>query len=188
MDSFPSIPKGPAGIAAGIASILLGIIALAFPVPVFSLLVIFFVLFALIVSSGLLRSALTGTDEPRIQRLTLITFGIVGILLALFVFFAPYIFNVLAKDAFAFWAIIIGMGNIQHMFAREVRLERIVDALSGVILILIGALIFLAPAVLSDYLLILVLGVFAILFGILTIWFSRPIPEGEKPQNRIIYK
>lgn len=188
MDSLPKIPEGPVGTAAGIVSILLGIAALVLPAVVFPLLVFFLVLFALIVSFGLVRSALADSAETRIHRLTLMIFGIVGILLALFILVAPRLLNVLAKDAFAFWAIIIGMGCIQFVFASQVGMERAINALSGVILLIAGALILLAPVLLTDYLLLVILGIFAILYGISTLWFSRARSPGEPAINHAIYK
>lgn len=188
LDSLPQIPQGPAGIAVGICAIILGIVALVFPVITFSLLAVFFSLFAIILSAGLIRSGLTDVAESRIHRLILLTFGFVGILLAIFVYAAPRFLNILAKDIFGIWAIIIGLGCIQYVFATESGIERWINGLSGLVLFLIGVMIFIAPATLTDYLLLLVLGVFAIITGAFTIWFARS-DSGEKPEiNRAIYK
>lgn len=46
----------------------------------------------------------------------------------------------------------------------------------------------LAPAVLSDYLLLVVLGFFAIIAGGFTIWFARSEPAPKTEINRAIYK
>lgn len=117
MEPFPQIPSGPAGTVAGILLILLGIVALVFPVMVFSLLAVFFSLFALILSAGLIRSGLMDNGESRTHRLILLAFGVLGILLAVFVYLAPRFLNVLAKDLFGLWAIIIGLGCAQYVFA-----------------------------------------------------------------------
>jgi uncharacterized membrane protein HdeD (DUF308 family) len=188
LDFLPQIPKGPAGAAVGICAIILGIVALVFPVIVFSILAIFFSLFAIILSAGLIRSGLTDTGESRIHRLILLTFGTIGILLAILVYVAPRFLNILAKDIFGIWAIILGLGCIQYVFATETGIERWINGLSGIVLFLVGVLIFIAPALFSDYLLLTVLGVFAIITGAFTLWFSRS-DSGEKPEiNHAIYK
>lgn len=173
---------------AGIGAIILGIVALVFPVVVLSLLAFFFSLFAIILSAGLIRSGLTGSGESQIHRLILLAFGILGILLALLVYVAPRFLNILAKDLFGIWAIIIGLGCIQYVFANQAGFERWLNALSGIVLFLVGVLIFMAPALLSDYLLVMVLGFVSILTGAFTLWFARSDP-GQKPEiNHAIYK
>jgi len=188
MDSLPDIPQGPIGTVIGILAIILGLIAIIFPVPVFELLVIFIAVFAIIVSAGLIRSGLSATGESRIHRLILVAFGLVGMILAILVFVAPYFINILAKDIFGIWAIIVGLGSIQNVFAGQTGFERWLNALFGLVLFVVGVLIFLAPALLSDYLLVLILGIFAIISGAFTIWFSRLPPDQEKVINRSIYK
>lgn len=188
MDTLPEIPKGPSGTVAGLLAIILGIAALVFPAIVFSLLEIFLALFALILSAGLIRSALSDTGETRVHRLILLVFGCLGILLAILVVVAPRFLNILAKDLFGIWAIIIGLGCIQYVFASDTGFERWINALSGLVLFLVGVLIFMAPALISDYLLVLVLGFFAIITGLFTVWFSRTGPERKPEINRAIYK
>jgi len=110
-------------------------------------------------------------DESRDHRLILVVFGIVGVALAILVLVAPRFFNILAKDIFGIWAIIISLGSIQNMFGGVTGFERWLKALFGLVLFVIGVLIFLAPPLLTDYILILILGFFAIITGAFTIWF-----------------
>lgn len=188
MDSFPEIPKGPVGVIAGIGAITLGITALVFPTLVFAFLAIFFALFAFILSAGLIRSGLTDTMESRTHRLILLTFGTIGILLALLVILAPRFINILAKDLFGIWAIIIGLGSIQYVFADATGFERWINAFSGLFLFIVGVMIFIAPAILSDYLLLVILGILAILTGAFTIWFARSESGPAPVINHAIYK
>ena len=189
MDVPLTLPGGPLGTATGLLLILLGILALVFPGVVFTLLVVFFAVFALVISIELIRSGISDSDETTIFRTLQVITGLLGIVLGLAIIIIPYFMSVGAKDLFAVWAIIAGIGNLFSVFSTQSAAERGLDALFGLVLAAAGLLILLAPALLADYLLVIILGIFAIITGIFSIWFARapPVP-GEGVVNHYIYK
>ena len=189
MDVPLTLPGGPLGTATGLLLILLGILALVFPGVVFTLLVVFFAVFALVISIELIRSGISGSDETTVFRTLQVIAGVLGIVLGLTIIFIPYFISIAAKDLFAFWAVIAGVGNILSVFSGQSAAERGLDALFGLVLAAAGFFILFAPALLADYLLVIILGIFAIITGIFSIWFARagPVP-GEGVVNHTIYK
>ena len=189
MDSTPTLPGGPLGTATGVLLILLGITALVFPALVFSLMVVFFAVFALIVSVALIRAGISEPGTTPIARTLQVIAGLAGIVLAGAILVIPYLLVIAVRDIFAVWAILSGLGSLLAVVAAESGTERIVSALFGFILALTGLSLLLAPALLADYLLVIIVGVLAIVLGIFSIWFARAEPTpGEGTVNRSIYK
>lgn len=188
MEESVTLPGGPLGTVTGILLILLGIMALVFPGLVFVLLVVFFAVFALIISIELIRTGIANPNETPVYRNMQILLGILGLILAAGIMIAPYFFSVVAKDILAIWAILTGAGNLLAVSGGSNRVERGITILLGFVLMVTGICILLAPGVLTDLILVIIIGVVAIIAGIFSIWFSRAPPEGEKRINRSIYK
>lgn len=189
MDDLPiTLPGGPLGTVTGILLIVLGILALLFPQLAFSLLVVFFALFAIIVSLELIRSGLSVPDETARTRTLQVLAGIIGILLGISVLVAPYFITIAAKTLFGIWAILTGAGNLLSAFSGSSAVERSLNTASGFVLAAAGFLIILAPAVITDLILVIAIGFFAIITGIFSIWFARAPPEEDQKIDRMIYK
>ena len=187
MDDIITLPGGPLGTVTGLLLIALGVLALLFPALVFSLLIVFFAFFALITSLELIRSGISGPVEGNTGRTLQVIIGILGILLGFVILIAPYIITVAAKDIFAAWAILTGIGGLLSLLSGGPAMERGLNILVGFVLAACGVLILAAPAVLAD-LLIIILGFVAIITGIFSIWLARAPLEEEKPVNQTIYK
>lgn len=188
MDHPVTFPGGPLGTVTGVLLIILGIGALVFPALVFSLLIIFLAFFALITSLELIRYGLSGPGSESTCRMSQILMGIFGIILGVVIIIAPYFVTVAAKTLFALWAIVTGTGNLLSLIAGGPAMERGLTMITGLVLAACGALLLFAPALLADYLLIMILGLFAIGTGIISIWFAR-VPADEVNRVRpLIYK
>ena len=188
MDDPITLPGGPLGTVTGLLLIVLGILALVFPALVFSLLIVFFAIFALMTSLELIRSGISGPAERTTSRTLQILMGIIGILVAFVILVAPYIAAVVARDVFALWAILTGLGGMISLVSGGSAMERGLNVLVGFILAACGVLILAAPAILADHLLITILGLVAIVTGIFSIWLARAPVEDEKTVDHSIYK
>ena len=188
MDDIMTLPGGPLGTVTGVLLIFIGILALIFPALVFSLLVIFLAFFAIITSLELIRSGISGPTEADPGRTAQVIVGILGILIAIILVIAPYFMAIAAKVIFAVWAILTGAGNFISVFRGGAALERGLNALFGIILLACGLMILVAPALIADYILILILAIVAIITGIVSIWFARAPVEEERQVNHNIYK
>jgi hypothetical protein len=188
MDVPTTLPPGPIDTITGLLLIILGVLALVFPVLVFSLLVVFFAIFAVIISAGIIRSGMSDPGKTNVYRTLQVLAGILGLLLALSLLVAPYFFTVAAKDLFGIWAILAGAANLLSIVASGSGMERGLTALSGLVLVAAGLLILLAPAIITDFLLVILLAFFAIITGMFSIWFAHMKPAAEKKIDHSIYK
>jgi uncharacterized membrane protein HdeD (DUF308 family) len=188
MDFPATLPGGPLGTVTGLLLIILGISALLFPVLVFSLIVVFFAIFAVIVSVELIRSGISCPCEPNTWRTLQVIGGIVGLVVGFLVLVLPYFVSVAAKDLFGVWAILTGAANVLSVLAGGTGMERGISVISGLILAAVGFLLLLAPALLADFLLVVILGIFAIVIGIFSIWSARANTPPEPTVNHTIYK
>jgi len=173
MDIPTTLPGGPLGTVTGIMLIFFGIMALVFPVLVDNLLVMFFAVFALIVSIELVRSGVSDPGEANACRTLQVLVGVLGILMAVSIIVIPYFITVAAKTLFGFWAILTGAANILSVLSGSSLIERGFNAILGIVLAVAGLLIILAPEIITDFILIHIISLFAIITGFFSIWFAR---------------
>jgi uncharacterized membrane protein HdeD (DUF308 family) len=182
------IPADPLSRTTGILLIVLGIIALLFPVPAFHMIEWFFALLVLFMAIGLMQKGLSKNTGARGERIILLLCGIAGLVAGLAILLMPKIITIAAKDIIAIWALVTGIGLILYVFTSESGFERSISAITGLVLVLVGILMIVVPVIVTDYLLIIILGFFAIGIGILAILFG-PAPPAPKPEiNARIYK
>jgi uncharacterized membrane protein HdeD (DUF308 family) len=155
----------------GIAAIVFGILAFAWPLATGLTLVLFFGAFALVDGVIAIIAAIRGEGGP-MPRWWLVVVGILGILAGLVTFFWPPIAAIVLVYYIGAWALIHGVFEI--IGAIQVRKE--IDnewmlILSGALSVLFGILTFVLPA--SAMLAIVwVVGAYAIIFGILFVGFA----------------
>ena len=178
----------PAGKTAGVVLIILGISALLVPQVFFIILDIFLAALACIIGIGFIREGASGVDENALNRSLLVIFGILGIGIGIFLLVAQRIMMFSIKDIIGIWAIITGIGYIVSVFTSVTGFDRILKAISGLALGFLGVVLLIAPVLLTDYILMVILGLFAIGLGILTIIFAFDKPKQKKEINRLIYK
>jgi len=183
-----TIPKGKAGIGFGIAAIILGIGAIIVPVLAFALIEYFFAAFAVITSAGLVMTGLDLQKENKTQGLLLAAAGILGVLAGCAIIVAPRFMAVTALTVLGIWTVIAGASDLLFVFTSITGMERSIKAVTGILMLITGILILIAPALVTGFLLVVVVGIFAIATGILTVLFNTAKPAPEKKINHLIYK
>lgn len=152
----------------GIAAIIFGVLTFAWPGVTIAVLVIFFGVYALIDGILAIVSAVRAAEHHRRWAAFAIE-GIVGILIGLFALFTPLGAAAMFVYLLGAWALVTGVLEI----AAALRLRRHIPGewalmLTGVLSILFGIFVFLAPLA-GAVALVWIIAVYAILFGILWI-------------------
>ena len=148
----------------GIVAILFGIAALAWPGPTLTFFIYLFAGFAVI--DGII-AAVTALQERQAHPnwwLRLVG-GIVGIILGLVVFFWPAETLLILFYLIAAWAIVTGIMTVISAFSRYRAGQEWTLVVSGVLSILLG-LIMAAHPIPTILLVVWLIGVFAIVYGI----------------------
>jgi len=155
----------------GIAAIIFGILAFAWPGATLVVLVLFFGAFALVDGIASLIAAITGRGATA-PRWWLAIIGLVGIAAGLLTFFWPAVTAVLLLYFIAGWA--IAMGVFQIIGAIQLRKEignEWLLILSGVVSVLFGILLLAMPGT-GLLALVWLIAIDAIIFGVLVIGFG----------------
>lgn len=116
------------------------------------------------------------------------TAGAILIILGFGALLFPHLFFTLLDIFLAILAIITGIGYIISVFTSVTGFDRGLKSVSGLSLCFLGVVLLIAPALLTDYILLVILGLFAIILGILTIIFASDKPKPKKEYNHLIYK
>ena len=180
--------KEPLGKTAGIILVVLGIGALLFPQVFFTILDKFLAILAFIIGIVFIREGITLNKEKALNRILLVVAGILGLCIGILILFTERILMFTLKDIIGIWAIITGIGYIISVFSSVTGPDRGFKGVSGLALGFFGVILLIAPVLLTDYILVVILGLFAIGFGILTIMFASDKPKPKKEANHLIYK
>jgi uncharacterized membrane protein HdeD (DUF308 family) len=175
-------------IAAGIAAIILGIVALVFPVPAFAFIEYGFAVYAVIMSAGLVMSGIGLQQENRTHGWLLTIAGASGIVLGIAIIVAPKIMAITAIAVLGIWAVVAGAGDLIVVFTSASGMGRGIKAATGLLTLIAGLLILAVPKIVDGFLLVMSFGIFAIIIGILTILFGTAEPREKKQVNHLIYK
>ncbi len=165
MNLFKS--TGTALIWRGVLTVIFGIIAMAWPVTAVVAFAIMWGIFALVdglMSFGVAFSSLVSGWT----RALFVLMGILGILAGLFVIFRPVQGVVILTWVLGIWLIARGSLDLVAAFGPELVTPRWLLVLSGILAIIAGILIAANPGD-SAVGLAVVLGAFALVFGIMTI-------------------
>jgi uncharacterized membrane protein HdeD (DUF308 family) len=169
----------------GIAAILFGILAIAWPGVTFAVLVLLFGAYALVDGVMSLVGAIR-TSRAHERWGVLLLEGIVGIAAGVVTFGWPAITGLALVFVIAAWALITGVFEI----AAAIRLRKYVSgewrlAISGVISLVLAGLLFAAPLA-GALAIAFMVGIYALIFGALEValafrlrsW-ARTLPEAE---------
>jgi uncharacterized membrane protein HdeD (DUF308 family) len=155
----------------GIAAIIFGVLAFAWPGVTLVTLVLLYGAYALIDGVSALAAAIAGT-APAVSRWWLVVVGIAGILAGILTFVWPGITALVLLLFIAGWSIAIGVfqiiGAIQ--MRKEIDNEWLL-ILSGALSVLFGLALFFMPGA-GLLALVWLIGSYALLFGILTVGFA----------------
>lgn len=173
MDSINSSNK-TAFLLTRVLVILLGIVALIWSGVVLGLLVYFFAFFAIIGSIGTIAVGISYSKEQLpAPRWAIILMGVLGLLIGIATVAAPVFMAIAIIYFIGAWALVTGIGDLVFAFTRaSAGNTRLIMVLSGIISLLFGILVILNPPILTAVLLVQVLGIYAILIGILGVGYG----------------
>ncbi len=173
MDSINSSNK-TAFLLTRVLVILLGIVALIWSGYVLGLLVYFFAFFAIIGSIGTIAVGISYSKEQLpAPRWAILLMGVLGLIIGIATVAAPVFMAVAIIYFIGAWALVTGVGDLIFAFTRaSAGNSRLIMVLSGAISVLFGILVILNPPILTAVLLVQVLGIYAILIGILGVGYG----------------
>jgi uncharacterized membrane protein HdeD (DUF308 family) len=169
----------------GVVAILFGMVALFLSGFVLAFLLAFFGFFVLI--NGIITGAMgLGAGQEGAPRWVLLATGILGILIGILALFTPISMMIALAYLIAAWAVVTAVGDL------AVAVTRSKDWASRIFLVLTGilgfifALILVAFPLWAELVLVQVLGIYAIVIGVLGIGYGLTLrkgstTEGEQP-------
>jgi hypothetical protein len=161
--------------------VLLGIVALIWSGYILGIMVYFFAFFAIIGSIGTLAVGVSYSKEQLpAPRWAMLLLGILGLIIGVATVAAPAFMTVAIIYFIGAWALVTGVGDLVHAFTRAAAGNpRLIMVVSGIISVLFGLLVLFYPPLLTALLLVQVLGIYAILIGLLGVGYSMTAPAGE---------
>ena len=162
--------------------VLLGIVALIWSGYVLGFMVFFFAFFAIIGSIGTLAVGVSYSKEQLpAPRWAVILMGILGLIIGVGTVASPAFMTIAIIYFIGAWALVTGVADLIHGFTHApAGNSRLLMVLSGIISVLFGLLVVFSPPVLTALLLVQVLGIYAILIGVLGVGYSMTAPAGEE--------
>lgn len=134
---------------------------------VLDFLVYVFGFFAII--SGILNAGVgISSEKTELPKWLLVTTGVLGILLGIFALLTPLIVAMTITMFIAAWALVAGVSELGLAMSHTKAPHRALLALSGIIGIMFAVILVLTP-LLGAYALVIVLGIYALIFGIVSI-------------------
>ncbi len=155
----------------GLIALLFGIAAIVWPAVVLEFLVYFFGFFAIIVSAFALVAGAAAPELAGGARWSVILLSIIGILIGIFSLVFPAQFAALIVIIIALWAIVTGIGDFVAAFAPAGMGTRLLLVLLGIVSVIFGGILLFYP-LLGAVTIIWVLGIYAVIFGILGIIYG----------------
>lgn len=150
-----------------IVALLFGIVAIIS--PAFALLFLVYLFAAYVLIDGILAVVVALQERTAYSRWwVLLLGGISGIILGLLAFFWPGVTSLVLFYLVAAWAVVTGIFDVIAAFSVRARGVEWLLVLGGVLSIIIGIIFFLHP-VASILAIVWLLGVFAIVYGVILI-------------------
>jgi uncharacterized membrane protein HdeD (DUF308 family) len=154
----------------GIVAVIFGILAIMATQFMLDFLVYAFGFFAII--SGIINTGVgISSERSELPKWLLVTTGVLGILLGIFALLTPLIIAMTITMFIAAWALITGFSDLGLAVSNKTAPHRALLALSGVIGILFATVLVLTP-VLGTYAIVIVLGIYALVFGVISIFLG----------------
>jgi len=157
------------GVVLSIIFLLSGLVAITAPAAVFDLLVLIVGIILLIV--GVLTAGLGLSAENGPPKMVLFGSGLISIVIGLLAVITPYVATVAIGYLIAIWLVVNGLLSIAYAVSISWEKHRILSGLGGVISFLVGIYLFINPGAGTAFL-IMVLGVFFVISGILSLVMS----------------
>lgn len=149
--------------------ILFGIVALIWTGYVLGILVYFFAFFAIIGSIGTIAVGISyGKAQLPAPRWSILLMGVLGLIIGILTVVAPVFMAVAIIYFIGAWAFVTGIGDFIIAFTRvPAGNSRMLLVLSGIISVLFGLFVFFSPPLVTAVMLVQVLGLYAIIIGLL---------------------
>ncbi|MEI7858020.1 MAG: DUF308 domain-containing protein [Methanomicrobiales archaeon] len=164
-------------LARGIFAVIIGILCFTLPVGMQAVFAYIIGIFLLIIS--LITGAISLSEDGKVHWGVLIL-SIIGVLVALLTFISPFAMFVAVTILIAAWAIITGIAELVIAYSLKDLPFRVLLGISGFFAILFGILIGFAPLPREGSLvLILLLGIYCLFFGIISIIAGLLMKKGE---------
>jgi uncharacterized membrane protein HdeD (DUF308 family) len=154
----------------GFVAVIFGILAIVVTQFVLDFLVYMFGFFAII--SGILNAGIgLSSEKTELPKWMLVTTGILGILIGILALLSPLVIAMTITMVVAAWALVTGVSDLGLALSQKKAPHRALLALSGIIGILFAIILVLTP-VLGAYALVMVLGIYALVFGFISIFLG----------------
>jgi uncharacterized membrane protein HdeD (DUF308 family) len=154
----------------GIVAVIFGILAIAATQVMLDVLVYVFGFFAII--SGILNAGIgISANKTELPKWLLIVTGVLGILIGIFALVMPLIIAMTITIFIAAWALVTGVSDLGLAISNKSAAHRVLLALSGIIGILFSIILVLTP-ILGALALVIVLGIYALVFGVISIFLG----------------
>jgi len=170
MDILYSIVDRKSLALRGLVAVIFGVIALVATGFVLDFLVYVFGFFAII--SGILTAGIgLSSEKTELPRWLLVTTGVLGILVGIFALVTPLVVAVAITIFIAAWFLITGITDIGLAVSHKKARHRILLALSGIAGVVVAIILVFAP-VFGAYTLVIVLGIYAVAAGFISIFLG----------------
>lgn len=154
----------------GIVAVIFGLLAIVATKFVLDFLVYIFGFFVII--SGIMNAG-TGisSEKTELPQWLLVTTGGLGILIGIFALVTPLIIAMAITMFIAAWALITGVSELGLAYSGKQAPHRALLAISGIIGIAFAIILVLTPGF-GAYALVVVLGIYALILGIISIFLG----------------
>jgi uncharacterized membrane protein HdeD (DUF308 family) len=170
MVSFYNIVDRKSLALRGLVAVIFGIVALVATGFVLDVLVYAFGFFAII--SGILTAGIgMSSEKTELPRWLLVTAGVLNILLGIFALVTPFVIAVAVTIFIAAWFLITGITDFGLALSHKKVHHRVLLALSGIAGFVVAIILVLTP-LFGAYTLVIVLGIYAVVAGFISIFLG----------------
>jgi uncharacterized membrane protein HdeD (DUF308 family) len=154
----------------GLVAVIFGIVALVATGFILDVLVYAFGFFAIL--TGILTAGVgMSSEKSELPRWLLVTMGVLSILVGIFALVTPRIVAIALTIFIAAWFLITGITDLGLAVFHKKTHHRILLALSGIIGVAVAIILVVAP-VSGAYTLVMVLGIYAVAAGFISIFLG----------------
>lgn len=159
----------------GLVAVIFGIIALVATGFVLDVLVYAFGFFAIL--SGILTAGVgMSSEKTELPRWLLVPTGVLSVLVGIFALLSPMIVAIALTIFIAAWFLITGVTDLGLAVFHKKTHHRILLALSGIIGVVVAIILVVAP-VFGAFTLVMVLGIYAVAAGFISIFLGLSLGQ-----------
>jgi uncharacterized membrane protein HdeD (DUF308 family) len=154
----------------GFVAVIFGILAIAATQFTLDFLVYVFGFFAIL--TGILNAGVgISSEKTELPKGLLVATGVVGILIGILALLTPLIIAMTVTIFIAAWALVTGISDLGLALSNKTAPHRALLALSGIIGFLFAVILVITP-ILGAFALVIVLGIYALVFGGISIFLG----------------